>query len=170
MFWLSRPPYLRWFLAVSVLAAAVVLEVRPDRTVPHPFTIEPIGVGELIDESVVMWRDVPAGLLHPVSLPSTASRPFESGEPVLAGADPSSGSETGIPEGWWALEVDIPLGARAGMSVKVVTPIGSAQGVVVDVRDGDFGERSGLIAVPEPSADMVAMAVADSTVAILVGG
>lgn len=170
MFWLSRPPYLRWLLAASVLTVGLILELTPERTVPHPFAVEPVSIGEMIDESVVVWRDVPADLLHPVSLPVTASRPIESGEPVLAGADPSRETETGIPEGWWALEVDVPLGARAGMSVKVVTSIGSTQGVLVDVRDGDFGERSGLIAVPGPSADMVAMAVADSTVAILVGG
>lgn len=170
MFWLSRPPYLRWLLAASVLTVGLILELMPAHTVPHPFAVEPIGVGEPIDESVVVWRDIPAGLLHPVALPLTASRPVASGEPVLADIDPSRGSETGIPEGWWALEVDIPLGARAGMSVKLVTPFGSTEGVLVDVRDGDFGERSGLIAVPEPSAEMVAAAAADSTVAILVGG
>lgn len=169
MFWLSRPPYLRWALAALILVTGAILEIRPTQTVPHPFAAGTLGVGEVVDETQVVWRDVPVGLFAPVHLPVTASRLIIAGEPVLAGAGTTS-ADTGIPEGWWAIELEIPAGASPGMRVRVVTPSGGAEGVIVEVRDGDFGERSGLIAVPEVAADTVATAVLDATVAVLVGG
>lgn len=169
MFWLTRPPYLRWALAGLVLIVGVTLELRPPRTTPHPFAIETIGVGEQIDETRVRWRDVPTDLLAPVDLPVTAMRRIEAGDPVLAGT--GAGNDDGaIPAGWWAIELDMPAGARAGMPVRVVTHDGTADGVVIEVRDGDFGVRSGLVAVPDELAHTVATALLDSSVAVLLGG
>jgi hypothetical protein len=45
-----------------------------------------------------------------------------------------------------------------------------ANGMIVEVREGDFGERSGLVAVPEESAQAVALAAMDSALAVMVGG
>ncbi|MEX0757366.1 MAG: hypothetical protein WD532_06990 [Acidimicrobiia bacterium] len=169
MFWLSRPPYVRWALAALVLVTGVIIEMRPMQTVPHPFTVDSIAVGNVVDETQVVWRDVPVGLFAPIHLPVTASRQIFAGEPLLAGGGTTS-VDTGIPEGWWAIELEIPAGASPGMRVRVVTPEGGAEGVIVEIRDGDFGERSGLVAVPEGAADTVAAAVLDATVAVLVGG
>lgn len=169
MFWLSRPPYLRWALAALILVTGVFIEIRPTQTVPHPFAVDTVGVGDVVDETQVIWRDVPTGLLAPVHLPITASRQIVAGEPVLAGGGTTS-ADTGIPEGWWAIELDVPTGAEPGMRVRLVTPSRGVEGLIIDVRDGDFGERSGLVAVPDGSADAVAAAVLDGTVAVLVGG
>jgi hypothetical protein len=168
VFWLSRPPYLRWVIASLVVVGGIAIELRPPTTAPHPFAVETIGIGEQVDESRVRWRDVPVGLLLPVELPMTASRRIEAGEPVLRTATGAS-QVSGIPNGWWALELDVPNGARAGMTVRVVTRSGTADGIVVEVRSGDFGERTGLVAIPEDRASVVATAVLDSTVAVLIG-
>lgn len=166
MFWLSRPPYLRWALAALLVAGGIVAEFRPSSTVSHPFATEPIEVGETVDDSRVTYRPVPAGLLEPVALPVTADRRLRAGEPVLAG-DPED--DGGIPPGWWAIELDLPTDAAPGMTVRVVTPFGVADGVVVAAVDGDFGERRGLVAVPDGESQVVAEAVLDSRIAVLLG-
>ncbi|HVR32899.1 MAG TPA: hypothetical protein VMS74_09345 [Acidimicrobiia bacterium] len=168
MFWLSRPPYVRWALAAAVVLTGVFVEFRPPTTVPHPFAEFQIAIGEVVDDTSVMWRDVPVGLLAPVRLPLVSDRRIGVGEPVLGG----NGAEdvSSIPDGWWAIEVDIPDGTRSGSTVRLVTATGVADGVVVDVREGDFGERTALVAVPEAAISMVAAAVLDATMAVLVGG
>ncbi len=168
MFWLSRPPYLRWTLACLVLVGGAALELRPQATAPHPFAVETINIGEQIDEKSVRWSDVPAGLFLPVDLPMTATRRIEPGEPVLAQASEEPRA-SGIPKGWWALELDVPNGTRAGMTVRLVTQSTTADGIVISVEMGDFGERNGLVAIPEDRASHVAKAILDSTVAVLIG-
>ena len=169
MFWLSRPPYLRWALAGLVILVGLVVELRPPRTIAHPFAAETIGVGEAVDESRVVWRDVPVGLLVPVVLPSTATRRIEPGEPVPS-MDSGADDRGAIPEGWWGIELDVPAGAAAGMAVKLVSHAATADGLVIEIRDGDFGERTGLVAVAGDSAEFVALASLDATVAVLLGG
>ena len=168
MFWLTRPPYLRWTLAVVIVVAGLVIELRPGDTVSHPFAIQTIDAGGVIDETVVEWKEVPHGLLAPVSPPATAHRQIPAGEPIPSAT--AAGDNLGIPPGWWGLEVDLPAGARSGMSVRLIGGFGMASGMVVEVREGDFGERSGLVAVPEESAHAVAVAAMDSALAVLVGG
>jgi hypothetical protein len=154
---------------VLVVVGGLVLELAPDATVPHPFVLEPIAVGEEIDGSRVRWVDVPRGLLTPVNLPVTATRHLEPGEPVL-GAVNDAALGGGIPTGWWAIELDIPGGARPGMVVRLVSHLGSAEGLIVDVREGDFGERTGLVAVPADQATAVAEAALGGVVAVMLGG
>lgn len=167
MFWLSRPPYARWALAGLILTVGLVVELRGEPTVPHPFVTELIPVGEVIDESKVRWEDVPAGLLEPVHLPATATRKILPGEPVPV----SEGTtDAGVPDGWWAMEVTLPAGTRPGMAVRLVTPVTTTEGVVVSTREGDFGEQSGLVAVPGSNADAIAVAALDSSLVVLVGG
>lgn len=167
MFWLSRPPYARWAIAGLVLVVGAILEFRPAPTVPHPFAVQPIAVGETIDVDRVRWEEVPAGLLAPVSLPMVAPRPIGANEPIPPG---DGTQQAGIPVGWWAIEVALPVGARPGMSARLVTPQWATDGLIVDTHDGDFGERSGLVAVPEADADAVANAVLDASLMVLVGG
>ncbi len=168
VFWLSRPPYVRWALAAVIVVIGLVTEFTPEPTTRHPFAAIELAVGEAIDDTVVIWRDVPPGLLDPVGLPTVASRPLQAGDPVLLG-DASAANNSGIPEGWWGVEVDLPAGARSGMSVKLVTAAAAVDGLVIPVTDGDFGERTGLVAVPGDAAENVAAAALDTTVMVLLG-
>ena len=145
------------------------MELRPEPTTPHPFAVVGLAVGDTIDATVVDWRAVPQGMFEEVSLPAVASRPLRPGDPVLLGDD-AAAMTNGIPAGWWGVEVDLPAGARPGMTVKLVTPATAVDGVVIDAVDGDFGERSGLVAVPNDAAESVAAAVLDTSVLVLVGG
>lgn len=167
MFWLSRPPYARWAIAGLVLVVGFGLELRGTPTVPHPFAAEQIRVGETIDETRVRWDDVPTGLLAPVELPTVASRTIALGEPIPAAVDTT---DTGIPDGWWAVEVSLPTGTRPGMAVRLVTPDATTEGVVVATHEGDFGEQGGLVAVPASNADVVAVAALDASLMVMVGG
>lgn len=167
MFWLSRPPYARWVLAGLVLIVGLAVELRGDPSVPHPFVTELIPVGETIDESKVRWEDVPAGLLEPVHLPAIASRKILPGEPVPISED---STDAGVPDGWWAVEVTLPTGTSPGMAVRLVTPGATTEGVVVTTREGDFGEQTGLVAVPGPDADPIAVAALDASLVVMVGG
>ena len=145
------------------------MEIAPEATTPHPFTVTDLAVGDTIDDTVVVWRDVPKDLFDPVVLPTTASRPLRVGDPVTVG-DASAGVSSGIPEGWWGVEVDVPAGARSGMSVKLVTGDAAVDGIVIDVTDGDYGERTGLVAVPGEVAERVAAAALDTRMMVLIGG
>ena len=169
MFWLSRPPYVRWALAALLVITGLVMEIRPETTTRHPFAVDDLAVGDPIDETVVVWRDVPPDLFEPVTLPTIAVRPLQAGDPVLLG-DESRAASSGIPDGWWAVEVDLPAGARSGMTVKLVTDITTVDGIVIEVTEGDFGERSGLIAVPDEAAESVAAAALDTSVMVMLGG
>ena len=167
MFWLSRPPYARWLAAFVVVVVGLVVEFREEPRVPHPFATQSIAVGEVIDSGRVQWTDVPAGLLPTVSLPMVAERPIAPGEPIPPGQGQASPN---VPPDSWALEVPLPIGARAGMRVRLVTPTLSVDGIIVETMEGDFGERSGLVAVRAEDADAVAAAVLDAHVAVMVGG
>lgn len=167
MFWLSRPPYARWVVAGLVLVGGLVIELRGGPTVPHPFVTEQIAVGETIDESKVRWEEVPTGLLAPVHLPAIATRKILAGEPVPVSDDTA---DAGVPDGWWAVEVTLPAGTRPGMAVRLVTPGAATEGVVVATHEGDFGEQSGLVAVPGPDADAIAVAALDASLVVMVGG
>lgn len=167
MFWLSRPPYVRWTAAALILAIGLFLELRPTPTVSHPFALDPIGVGEMVDTDRVRWVEVPAGLLPPVDLPVVADRAIAAGDPILSGGGEP---DTGVPDGWWAIEVDLPAGARPGMAVRLVTPETATEGVIVETSQGDFGEYTGLVAVPSDMADRVAAAVMDASIVVMVGG
>lgn len=145
------------------------MEIAPESTTRHPFVVVDLAVGDAIDDTAVTWRDIPRGLLEPVVLPTVASRALRAGDPVLLG-DGSAATNSGIPEGWWGVEVDLPAGARSGMSVKLVSATTAVDGIVIDVTDGDFGERTGLVAVPGDAAEGVATAALDTTVMVLLGG
>lgn len=167
MFWLARPPYLRWALAALVVLAGLIVELRPATTVPHPFTTTAVQMGDTIDETSVVWRDVPIGLLPPVSLPAVAPRALDAGEPVPAG---TAVSGSGVPPGWWALELPVPAGAAPGMDVRVVTDGVVTDGAVVRLATGDFGGTTALVAIPEAASTDVASAARDGSVTVLLGG
>ncbi len=168
MFWLARPPYLRWAAACVLVVTAFVLDLAPPATVAHPFAVADLPAGAEVTEGDVIFRQVPAGLLDPVTLPFVTGRPVAEGEPVLA-SDRAAGPP--VPEGWWSIELPVPAGTRAGTEVRLVTGGGEpVPGIVVaaPVADG-FSEPMALVAVPGDAADSVAAAAADRRVTVLLG-
>ena len=171
MFWLERPPLLRWLAAALVLVGSVALDLTGNATEPFPFVTTAVARGDPIDAAALEWRDVPVGLLgEPADTTGVATRNLAPGEPLVGGA------VTGVravPGGWWAVPVELPESARAGMPVRLVAlePALDVEGVVAETaRTGAFAvARPGLVAVPPDTAGAVAQAAAGGRLVVLLG-
>jgi SAF domain len=169
VFWLTRPPYLRWAAAVVLFLAALMWDLHGRGGVSYPFAARPIDAGASLGEEDVEWRTVPDGLfvMPDLSAP-VATRPIAAGEPIL----PSFVDESaGIPEGWWAVPVALPAAATRGASVRLIAPGGvETDGIVVAVGSSDLLSFSdaGLVAVPPDHAATVAAAAIEGTLIVLI--
>ena len=109
MYWLQRPPYLRWAAAAILIVGAAAWDFRPEPTDLVPFLIGAVPAGDPIEEADLEWREVPAGIVvapnlsHPV-----AAVDLRAGDPLLASMLRGRAS---IPEGWW--EVPVTIGPNA---------------------------------------------------------
>jgi len=169
MLWLQSPPFARWVAAGLLVAIAMWVEFRPDPLVDHPFATEAITVGEELTPLNTEPRRIPSGLLDQVLSDAVAIRAIEEGEPILA-SDVGDG-DSAIPRGWWVISAEVPAIARAGDRVKIVLLDSGKviEGVIASsVPDDPFVATSGGIAVAPASASEVAIAAADSRIALLV--
>ncbi|MEE8407128.1 MAG: hypothetical protein V3S32_08260 [Acidimicrobiia bacterium] len=169
MLWLASPPIGRWVAAGLLVVIAIWVEFRPDPLVDHPFAIEAIAAGEDLTPTNTEIRRIPSGLLDQVHPNAVAAVAIEKGEPILA-SDVGDG-DSAIPPGWWVISADVPTIARAGDQVKVVLLDSGkvVEGVIAfSVPDDPFAATSGGIAVAPTSASEVAVAAADSRIAVLV--
>lgn len=167
--WLQSPPWGRWALALLIAAGALWVEFRPERTAPHPFALEDIAAGTLVDEANTETRMVPVGTFAPVEMGKTAMGTIDSGDPVLSSDLGELGSA--IPEGWWSLEIELPRGANNGDSARIVLLDSDdmALGVVVEEAEEDpLGSGLGLIAVEADRAADVAQAVGEGRAVVLI--
>ncbi len=166
MFWFSRPPYLRWLAAGTILAAAFAVELWPEATVAHPFAVESVVAGQPI--TAVEWRPVPVDTLPSVAgLVMVAAHDIAAGEPLL----PSSlGSAGTLPAGWWAVAVPVPAAAGVGDAVMLVVDGQAVQGIVVTPAADDplAFEPEALVGVPGDAATAVADAVRGGDLVVLV--
>lgn len=173
MYFLARPPYLRWLVAGSAVVLSLYADLRPSTTVPHPFALTEIAAGDEITTALIETRQVPVGLFAPVELPDRASRPVLPGEPITEAV--LGGARLGIPLGWWAIELAVPPDATAGDGIRVViapeVPGGEAEVVsgqlVSPGIDDGVGEVMALVALPPESAPVVALAWADGRASVL---
>lgn len=169
MIWLESPPWARWIAAFTIAVVAVWIEVRPDPTVPHPFAIEDILPGTVIDETNTETRSVPSGVLAPVDLGDTALRVISQGDPVLF--SDVGGPGTNVPAGWWIVEIALPRGARGGDQSRIVLLDEGdvVSGVVVAGADDDpLGSSQGMVAVEPEHAAEVARAAAEGRVVVMI--
>ena len=168
VFWLSRPPYLRWAAAVALVLIALVWDLRGRSGVQYPFAASTIQAGAAIGEGDVEWKTAPRGLFDAPDLSTpVAARSIAAGEPILPSA---IDDEAGVPEGWWAVPVALPAAATPGGAVRLIVPGGvEADGIVVAVGNSDLLSFSdaGLVAVPPARATAVATAAMDGTLIVL---
>ena len=161
MYWLQRPPYLRWAAAVALVVAAFAWDLARSRTVPFPFAADPIAAGSPIEAAAVQWRGIPAGLLDVPDLTgATALVPIPAGDPITAAI---IGPAPTTPDGWWAVPVDLGLHVAPGDEVLLVVadPPLTVPGVVLTPGSGDrFGldSQPASVAVPGEAAAVVAAA------------
>ncbi|HSM01349.1 MAG TPA: SAF domain-containing protein [Acidimicrobiia bacterium] len=168
MYWLQRPPYLRRAAAALLIVGAVVWDLRGASTEAHPFASQAIAAGSAITSGNVVWRSLPAGSFAiPDLVDRVAAVDLPAGEPITVSvlAAPAT-----VPEGWWAVPIDIGPHAVPGDEVMLVItdPPVTVGGVVVGAQRGDpysLDYRPALVAVP---AEMAAVVAAASRAGLLV--
>ncbi len=169
MIWLQSPPWARWAVALLIASVALWIEFRPESTTPHPFAVEDVTAGMVVDESNTEIRQVPLGTFAPVELGQVAIDSILAGDPVLASNMGESGQA--VPQGWWSLEMPLPRGAHRGDSARIVlldTEV-VASGVVVGDPDEDpLGSGLGLVAVESELAADVARAAGEGRAVVMI--
>jgi hypothetical protein len=166
VYWLPRPPYLRWAAAVLLVLGALAWDLRSPAVELRPFASRPVRAGEALDQSAVAWREVPAGLLAAPDLEGvTAAVDLAAGDPLVAAVLHRG---VAVPEGWWELTVAVGPNAAAGDDVMLVIldPPATIPGLVVSPQQGDaysLDYRPAVVAVPADSAALVAAAAAAGT-------
>ena len=175
VYWLRRPPYLRWLAAGLVVSCGIYLDLRPAPVVEYPFAADVIGIGETV--GALTWRDVPAGVLPEWTAPvgGVAVTEIPAGAPLI----PSLVSTITVPEGWWAVSLPLPQPVAPGTPVRVAVDGGqpdggSPDGVFADgvvagpVTDSGF-EIHAPVAFPPDQASLVASISPDRTPDVMVG-
>jgi hypothetical protein len=177
VYWLARPPYLRWAAIVTIVTASLWADFGPRPAIEHPFAARDLDVGEHPAGSDLEWRTVPRGLLPPVELPGVLTTPVASGEPLLPGRFRPFG--TSIPDGWWLVELEIPGTATAGTEVRlaIVDPATGAGTLVPGILVAPAGEDDafstglrGMVAVPGEWLAQVASARAEGRLTVALAG
>ncbi|MDJ0923498.1 MAG: hypothetical protein QNJ77_02960 [Acidimicrobiia bacterium] len=168
MFWLRRPPYLRWIGAGLLLAIGVLIEFRPIPVERYPFAAEPLAAGTRIDEAID-WRDVPGGLMPAWAgaVSGIAAIDIETGDPLL----PSVVADQATPTGWWSIPVPLVATVAPGTRVRLVAGYGGAilEGIVVEPGIDDGFETVAMVAFPPSDAPLAAAAAANDALVVMIG-
>ena len=170
VFWLQRPPYLRWAAMGALVVFAVWIDLRGGGSEERPFAAADLAPGATLSEENVEWREVQRGLLPKANLDGkVAAHAIERGDPIT----PSSTADYRLPpDDWWSVELPLPDGATAGQAARVVVedPPISMDAVIVSIAEsGAFANSDrGLVAVPADHADTVARAAARGAAIVLV--
>jgi len=166
VYWLPRPPYLRWAGAALLLLGALAWDLRGPALEVRPFAARALAAGEAVDASAVEWREVPAGLLPSTDLTgAVVAVDLAVGDPLLPAL---LGTRVAVPNGWWEVPVAVGTHAAAGDSVMLVItdPPSTVEGLVVSPQQGDaysLDYRPAVVAVPAEAAALVASAAAQGS-------
>jgi len=169
VFWLRRPPYVRWAAAAAVVLAALLWDLRDEAASPYPFAASGIAAGTPITESMIEWRNLPQGAMALPDLSDpVAARDVPAGEPIVPSA--VSGPPA-VPDGWWSIPVPLSPGAVPGTQIRLIDTASGleADGLVVVAGSDDVMsiDTSGLVAVPPDAAAAVAIAASQGTLVVL---
>jgi len=169
VFWLTRPPYLRWAAAAAIVLGAFVWDLHGEATTAYPFAARSIPSGAALSDADVTWKDLPSGVLALPDLSDpVTSRSLAAGEPIVPSA---LGGPSPVPDGWWSVPVPLPPTASPGARARLVaaTPPVETDGVVVSAPGGDLLSyaETGMVAVPPEAATAVAVAAGEGTLIVL---
>ena len=161
MYWLQSPPYLRRAAAVLLVVGALVWDLHGSSTVAFPVAARPVHAGSTISDGDVRWVQVPEGAFRAPDLTgAVAAVDIETDDPIGASL---IAPEVSLPEGWWAVPIEVGVGATPGDTVllMVADPPATVPGVVLQPQTGDrlaLDYRPALVGVPGEAAALVAAA------------
>ena len=171
VYWFRRPPYLRWIAASLIVTGALWMDLRGEPTEPRPFAVSSIAAGDRIVEEMLEYREVPVGVLPEVDADGYAVGPILPGDPltpsVISDRDP-------LPDGWWAMEMEVPTGAGSGTELRLVIEGAAAvvPGLITTIvpagQSAGWARDTAMVAVPSDQAALVATALARGQVGVLV--
>lgn len=152
-----------------LVAVAVVIDLRDQRTEARAFAAEDLTRGETVQPESISWKEVPVGLFDRIDPEgAVVVRSVRRGEPFTGS---SLTAHAGPADGWWSLELELPAGAAPGQPARIVVddPALATEALVVSVSDGGAfsSMASGLVAVPGIHADAIARAASRSRVVVL---
>ncbi len=174
MMWFAPRPYLKWAGAAAIVGMSWLIQVMPSPVTLHPFASVDIPEGAELSEDLFEYREIPEGLLPAVAVRGVLVVPLSRGDPLTSAV--LDGTETAVPDGWWAVELETPPGLLPGAHVLLVAggdglspttePI---PGVVIrPMAEGqEPGERA-LIAIPAEQLARVSAASAYGTLTVAV--
>ena len=172
MYWFRRPPYLRWAAAGLVVAGALWMDFRGEPTELRPFAMAGIEAGAAVDETMLEYREVPIDLLPDVDPIGFAVVAIAAGEPLTPAALTEHGP---LPEGWWAVEMEVPTGTTPGTELRlVVEDTGGIAIPAIVTAVAPTDQRSGwerdtaMVAMPQDRAAEIAEALSRAEVSVLV--
>lgn len=156
-----------------ILLGAISWELRPLPTTLHPFAATDLSAGTTVEDAVLEWREIPAGVMPEIGEVTghlvtevAAGTPLV---PALLSLEPE------MPAGWWAFEVPVPSGTEPGNEVRLVVNVRLEPRVVPGLVVRLLGTSSlngptALVAVPESEVGAAAASLADGSLRTLVGG
>ena len=151
--------------AAALVFGAALAEFWPTDEVAYPFTSSPVEAGQVPQ---VEWRMLPAGAYPRVPLDGlVASHAIAAGEPLAAS---DLRVAIAVPEGWWALALEVPFPLVPGVATRLVLGGDAVVSGIVVASDNEnsFGGPSALIAVPGEEASAVAAAATARQITVLV--
>jgi hypothetical protein len=165
MYWLRRPPYLRWLAAGLVVCVGLYLDTRSAPSVAYPFAAAPISIGESVTE--IEWREVPPDLLPAwdTGVSGVAASSIPAGTPLV----PSLLTETAIPAGWWSISLPVSRPVAPGTPIRVAFENEIAEGLVVGAVSDNGYEVTAPVAFPPAQADLVARIAPNSALVVMIG-
>ena len=103
----------------------------------------------------------------PVLEDRRAAVDIREGDPITASV---TRGPTAVPDDWWAVPMEVPLGLPEGSEVRLLLPSGrSIDGIVAAAAIEDvFSGPTGAVAVPEGDLDEVARAAAEGAVGLVI--
>lgn len=168
MYWLRRPPYLRWVAAALLLVAGLAMELREAPSERYPFAAETIPPGGSI-ESSIDWRQIPIGLLPrwDAQVAGIAAMEIAVGDPIL----PSASVSFSVPADWWSVAIPLPTPAPPGSPIRLVLDDSGqvAEGVLIEAGIESGFETIGMVAFAPSDAPRVAVAAMNSALVVMIG-
>ena len=168
MYWLRRPPYLRWFGAALILLIGLLMDLRGPELETYPFAAEPIPAGSAVD-GAIEWREVGADVLPRWSGPVSGISEIDVaiGDPLL----PSLLAEVAVPVDWWSVPLPLPVATAPGTRLRIRQGHNGAflDGILVETGTDNGYEIVGMVAFPAHDAPKAAAAAADDALVVMVG-